>query len=204
MLLLPNPKKLMHGYWLGAMMTSITVGLVIVFAFKHSSLVHTAKHTINPIVHLALGVIFLVISLVLRTGEDKRLEQRRAQRKHGKPNKGPPHWQRALDKGNPTISFVIGAVLSLPGASYLASLDGIMKLNLGTTITILLVLMVNAIALVLLELPLISFTIAPDWTPTAIRRAKDWFVRDWRTIAEIGTTLVGLLLLIRGVIERLS
>ena len=82
MLLLPSPKKLMLGYWLGAMTMSITVGLVIVFALKNSSLVHTAKHTI------------------------------------------------------------------------------------------LLVLIVNAIALLLLELPLISFTVAPSWTPTAIERAK--------------------------------
>ena len=66
MLLLPSPKKLMLGYLLGAMLTSITLGLVIVFTLKHSSLVHTAKHTINPIVDLALGAIFLVISVVLR------------------------------------------------------------------------------------------------------------------------------------------
>ena len=43
MLLLPSPKKLMLGYLLGAMLTSITLGLVIVFTLKHSSLVHTAK-----------------------------------------------------------------------------------------------------------------------------------------------------------------
>jgi hypothetical protein len=137
MLLLPNPKKLMLGYWLGAMMTSITVGLVIVFALESSSLVHTAKHTINPIVDLALGAIFLAVSLVLRTGDDKRLEERRAQRKDPKQDKGPPRWQRALDKGNARITFVVGAVLSLPGASYLAALAGIIKLKPGSAITIL-------------------------------------------------------------------
>ena len=100
MLLLPNPKKLLLGYWLGAMTMSITVGLVTVFALKNSSLVHTTKHTISPIVDLALGAIFLVIALALRTGEDTRLKQRRAQRKAPKQDKGPPRWQRALDKGN--------------------------------------------------------------------------------------------------------
>ena len=204
MLLLPSPKKLMLGYLLGAMLTSITLGLVIVFALKSSSLVHTAKHTINPIVDLALGAIFLVISLVLGTGEDKRLEERRARRKGRKPDKGPPRWRRALDKGDARLTFAVGAVLSLPGASYLAALDGIIKLRPGTPLTILLVLMVNAIALLLLELPLIGFAVAPDWTATAIDRAKAWFADHWRRIAVIGTALVGLLLVIRGVIELLS
>lgn len=34
MLLLPNPKRLMPGYLLGAYTTSITLGLVIVFSLK--------------------------------------------------------------------------------------------------------------------------------------------------------------------------
>ena len=37
MLLLPDPKRLMLGYWLGAMLMSITLGLVIVFTLESSS-----------------------------------------------------------------------------------------------------------------------------------------------------------------------
>lgn len=105
MLLLPNPKKLMRGYLLGAMMTSITVGLVIVFALKGSGVVKTTKHTINPIVDLALGAIFLLISLVLKTGEDERLKERRARRKRPKKDTGPPRWQTAIDKRGPGTAF---------------------------------------------------------------------------------------------------
>jgi hypothetical protein len=37
MMLLPNPKRLMLGYLLGALMTSITLGLVIVFSLEGCS-----------------------------------------------------------------------------------------------------------------------------------------------------------------------
>ena len=37
MLLLPNPKRLMAGYLLGAYTTSITLGLVVVFSLNGSS-----------------------------------------------------------------------------------------------------------------------------------------------------------------------
>jgi hypothetical protein len=204
MLLLPNPKKLMLGYWLGAMTVSITVGLVVVFALKSSSLVHTTKHTISPIVDLALGAIFLVISFALKPGEDKRLEERRARRKQSSKDKGPPRWQTALDKGGPGTAFVVGAVLSLPGASYLAAMDGIIKLKPSTTIAIVLVFMVTLIQMLPLEVVMIAFFVAPDWTPKAIERFRRWFTSHWRRIAMIGTAIVGLLLVIRGVIELLS
>lgn len=104
----------------------------------------------------------------------------------------------------PRITFVVGALLSLPGASYLAALDGIIKLKQGTTITVLLVLIVNLIMLALLELVLIAFAVAPDWTPKMVERTKRWLAREGRRIAVIGTAIVGLLLVFRGVIELLS
>ncbi len=137
-------------------------------------------------------------------GEVKRLRERRARRKRAKKHKDPPRWQRAIDKGSPRITFVVGALLSLPGASYLAALDGIIKLKPGTTITVLLVLIVNLIMLALLELVVIAFAVAPHWTPKMVERTKRWLAREGQRIAVIGTAIVGLLLILRGVIELLS
>jgi Sap, sulfolipid-1-addressing protein len=204
MLLLPKPERLMLGFFLGAMAMSVTLGLVIVFALKDASVLHTAKHTANPIADLVLAAIFLVIALYLGTDEDKRVRQRRARHSRRKPDTGPPRWKRAIDKGDPRITFVVGALLSLPGASYLAALDGIIKLNPGTVSAILLVVLSTVIGLVLLEVPMLSFAVAPDWTPAAIDRVKRWFALHWRRITVIGTAVIGLLLVIRGVIEFLS
>ncbi len=115
-LLLPSAEKLMLGYLVGAMVSSVTLGLVIVFAFEGSSLVKGAKHTANPIADTVLGAILLVISLVLATGTDKRLAKRHARRGADKRDKPPPRWRRALAKGDPKIAFVVGALLTLPGA----------------------------------------------------------------------------------------
>src|SRR5664279_5436043 len=99
MLLLPNPRKLMLGYLLGALMTSITLGLVIVFALKGSSTVSTTQNTVSPAVDLALGAILLVAAFVLASGRDKRIAERRQARKGPQEDKGPPRWQQALSKG---------------------------------------------------------------------------------------------------------
>ncbi|MFZ0377415.1 MAG: hypothetical protein WAL38_06260, partial [Solirubrobacteraceae bacterium] len=49
MLLLPNPKRLMLGYLLGAYTTSITLGLLIVFSLNGSGTESTSKRTISPV-----------------------------------------------------------------------------------------------------------------------------------------------------------
>lgn len=187
LLILPNPKKLMLGYLLGALLTSVTLGLVIVFALQDSSAVSTAKRTINPALDLVLGGILLLISIVIAGDRRQRHSAQRRARKAPEEAKGPPRWQQALAKGSPRVTFVVGALLTLPGFSYLAALSGIGKLNYATVPTVLLVLLVNVIMLALIEVPLISFAVAPEWTPRAIERTKAWFAINSRRIAVLGT-----------------
>ena len=65
MLLLERPAKLMLGYLVGAMMTSITLGLVIVFSLSDSSATNTTQNTLSPAVDIALGGIALVGAFVV-------------------------------------------------------------------------------------------------------------------------------------------
>jgi hypothetical protein len=204
MLLLPNPTRLMLGYLLGALMTSITLGLVIVFALKDSGAVRTTENAVNPGVDLALGAIMLIAALVLGTGRDKRIAQRRRVRTGPKPDKGPPRWQQALSKGSPRTTFVVGAVLTLPGASYLAGLGQIEDQKLSTTATVLTVIGFNLIMLLLLELPLIGYVIAPEWTPGAVQRSKAWVGRNGHQAAVIALAVLGSALVVKGTIELVS
>jgi len=181
-------------------MTSITLGLVIVFALKGSSAVSTTENTISPAVDLALGAIMLVAAFVLGTGRDASIAERRRARKGPKEAKGPPRWQQALSKGSARTTFLVGALLTLPGASHLAGLDQIEKQNLSTTVTVLVVIGFNVIMLMLLELPLLGFVVAPDWTPGAVERAKAWVGRNGRTAAIIALTAIGAALVIKGII----
>ena len=199
MLLLEKPAKLMGGYLLGASMTSITLGLIIVFSLTDTSATNTTQKTISPAVDIGLGVIALAISFVLATERDRAFRERRQARKAARPDKGPPRWQRELSKGSPRTTFVIGVLLTLPGASYLAGLSRIHKLGYSTTATVLLVIGFNVIMLWLLEVPLASFLIAPEWTPRAIDRAKAWVSRHALTFAVRGSAVIGALLVVKGV-----
>jgi hypothetical protein len=208
MLLLDHPKRLLLGYLAGAMLTSLTLGMVIVFALDGSSgATSTWQSTISPATDLALGGLLLVVAYVIRPGrtpsETGRLAERRRKRAEQKGDKAPPRWEQALSKGSARTTFVIGALLSLPGASYLIGLGHIADENASTAATIGLIVGFNLIMLLLLELPLLAYTLAPDWTPDAVNRFKAWFNSNARVLGFRAALVIGALLVAKGVIELL-
>src|SRR3954469_6308882 len=84
MLLLPNPRRLMLSYLLGAYTTAITVGLVIVFTLQGSSFASTAKRTVSPAEQIAVGAILLLVAFILQTKRDAPARGRRRRRKEAK------------------------------------------------------------------------------------------------------------------------
>ena len=200
MLVLPHPRPLLLGYLLGALMTSITCGLLIVFTLGGSSSgTSTAKHTVNPVVDLVFGALILVVAFVVATGRDKRRRAWSERQKAKKADKAPPKWQQKLSGGTARTTFAIGALLTLPGASYLAAMAATAKQDLSTVETVLTVVAVNLVMLILLEVPLIGYLVAPETTAERVKRFSGWLGRDGAKIALGLAVLVGLGLVGRGV-----
>jgi hypothetical protein len=197
--------RLMVGYFTGAMITSITCGLAIVFALDGSSGgTSTAKRTINPVVDLVLGALLLFVAFWIGTGRAKRLQARRERSRARAAQKAPPRWQRALDRGSARIGFLVGLMLTLPGASYLAALAKIGKLDMSTGGVLLTIVAFNLIMLLLLEVPLLGFALAPERTNVLVHRFSAGLSRHGGRIALIVAVALGLALVARGAISLLT
>jgi len=206
MLLLPNPKRLLLGYLLGAYTTSITVGLVVVFSLQDSSAVSTSKRTISPAQDIAIGLILLIVAAVLGSGRDEAVRERRQKRRSAKHETGKtrePWSQRMLGRGSGRITYAVGALLSFPGVSYLAALNRIARLDTPAPAAVLLVVSFCVIQLLLLELPLLGYALAPERTQAAVSRFRAWLGRSGRRVGVLGATALGLLLVVRGLIGLL-
>jgi len=204
MLTLPNPKRLLLGYLMGAAVTSVTCGLLLVFLLPGSSTASTAKHTVNPIIDITLGVLILLIVARVGRGRDRRRRAWRERRREKAENKPPPRWKRALSKGSARDTFIVGVLLSFPGASYIAGMDELHKQHLATAATVLAVLAFNMIMLLLLELPLLAYAIRPESTEAGVQRFSSWLSRRGARVALIGGAVIGILLVARGTIRLLS
>ncbi len=207
MMLLPNPKRLMIGYLLGAYMTSITLGLVIVFSLHNSAAVNTSQRTLGPGEDIILGLLLLTISYVLHSDRDARLRERRRRHKEEKEAKqeagvAKPSWpERMLGKGDPRVTFAVGAALTLPGVSYLAALDRIADFDPGPVPTVLLVVGFCLVQLTFIELPLLGYAFAPERTQDRVVRFREWLSRNGRRVAIRVAAVLGGLLILRGILE---
>jgi DMSO reductase anchor subunit len=58
------PDRLLFGFWLGAMLTGIASGLVVVFALKGTGAEHTTRHTAGQVGWLVFVTVLVVIGFI--------------------------------------------------------------------------------------------------------------------------------------------
>ncbi len=209
MMLLPNPKRLMLGYLLGAYTASISTGLAIVFALPESSATSTSKNTLSPAEDVVVGLLLLLVALVLATDRDRPLRERRERRKDKKQARSEgdekdPLPMRLLGRGSPRVAFVVGLLLSFPGVSYLTGLNHIHKLDVAAAPTALLIIAFCLVQQLLLEVPLAGYFVAPEKTAGKVRGFRAWLGRNGRRAGIIVAAVLGVLLLIRGIAGLVS
>jgi hypothetical protein len=201
MMLLPEPRKLIAGYLLGAYLTSIGLGMAIVFSLHNSSEVESSKKTLSPIEDIVFGVILLIVGWVVLSGRAREMRRHRRERKeekHGPKEEKESLPERLLGRGSPRITFAVGALLTLPGASYLVALNKMAKLDWPAPSTALAVVIFCLIQQLLLELPLLGFWVAPDWTSRAVIRFREWISHNAARAGGRVLIVLGVLLIVRG------
>jgi len=208
MLFLENPKQLLLGYLAGALLVSLTIGFVIVFVVHDSGATETAQNSLSPSMDIALGAIFLLVSYVLGSGRDERLKERRKKKSEkadgDDAERAPSKTEKLLGRGDARITFALGVVFTLPGVAYLAALRDLQQLEYGAAGEILVILGFNLMLLILLEVPLVGYLVAPERTVVVVQRFRTWLAQNSRRIAVVGAAGLGVVLLLRGAIGFLT
>jgi hypothetical protein len=205
MLLLPNPKRLMVGYLLGAYLTSITVGLLIVFELHGSDLVSTTRQTLSPIEDLVIGTLLIAAGFVLRGGKlQERRERRRARKAAGEKEKKQSLPERLLGRGDPRITFFVGVILTFPGASYLAALTETSKLAISDAEIVCIVVGLCLLQQALLEIPIIAYALRPVQAAKRIEDFRAWLDANGRRAGANVAIVLGALLWLRAAIELIA
>jgi hypothetical protein len=203
MLFLPDPKRLLLGYLAGGLLTSLTIGFLVVFVVHDASSATTARNTVSPSIDIALGAISLLVAYVLRAGHDQRLKERRRANKPAV-EKNPSKVEQLLGRGSARVTFALGVVLTLPGFAYLAALRDLQELHYGAPVEILVILGFNFMLLILLEVPLAGYFIAPERTVVEVQRFRALLSRRGRRMAIVAFAAIGVFLIVRGVIGFLT
>jgi hypothetical protein len=182
----PNPRRLLAAYLAGAMITSLTIGIVIIGGLGSGEILNGGSgHTINPAIDLAVGLLLCGLLYVLLSGRDQRLvERRRRKQAEKKAKSDKPGWsERVLARQSIVLTFVVGMALNLPGALYLVALKEIAAADQSTAEDLFQLVAYNLIMFAWAEIPLLGYGFAPEKTEALIKRVHAWLGSHTRQIA---------------------
>jgi cytochrome c oxidase assembly factor CtaG len=204
-----HPVKILVWFLAGGLLTTITVGIAVVFALQGASFMSGSKPPVDPAIDITIGVLSLIGAFVLlRTGNraGKSSQQSAAAKaeaataKDSKPKK-PPLTQRAVESGAP-VAFVSGILLNIvPGTFPIVALKDIAQLDASNAAKVATIVVFYVIMFAFIEVPIVAYLIAPERTTVAVNEFNAWLGRNGRRAAAYVLAGVGLYLTIRGIIQ---
>ena len=209
LLLIENrrPRAMFLCVLLGGMSVALTIGLVDVLTIHADAISSQGKASAG--VDLALGLLLLAGGGLLATG---RLHGRR--RASVPAGTGPPDesaepekkdgWaQRVLAEPRLGLAMLVGALVGLPGASYIAALHHLTAGKYSTVTQVIAVVVFVVIEFLLIIIPFAFLELRPEATKALLKRDQDWLLGHALKLMAGIALVLGAYLAISGLI-RLS
>jgi hypothetical protein len=206
LLLIENrrPRAMFLCLLLGGMTVAATIGLLDVLVFHADAI--KAQGRVSAGVDLALGLLLLAAGALLATG---RLHGRRKAPvpagggPAGKPEKKDSWAQRVLSEPRPGLAMLVGALIGIPGATYLTALHNLVTGTSSTATQVAAVVIFVIIDFLLIIIPFAFLELRPEATKALLTHTQDWLLSHTLQLMVAIALLLGGYLAISGLV-RLS
>jgi Sap, sulfolipid-1-addressing protein len=203
LLLIENrrPRMMFLCVLFGGMTVALTVGLLDVLVF-HADAIHS-QGTVSAGVDLALGLLLLALGALVATG---RLHGRRkvpVPAGDGRPEKKDGWAQRVLAEPRFGLAMLVGALVGIPGATYLTALHNLVTGKSSTATQIIAVVIFVLIDFLLIIVPFTFLELRPEATKAWLKSTQDWLLGHARQLMAYTALILGAYLAISGLV-RLS
>jgi predicted metal-binding membrane protein len=191
---LEHPIRILVFFVAGALLTTISIGLAIVFTLDGTTVASGSNRSISAAIYLIIGFLSL-----LAAGALWRIGGR--PRKQKPPKTGPSLAERSVERGAP-VAFAAGVVLNIiPGTFPFVALYDIAKMDVSNGAKVAAVVVFYVIMLAFAEVPIVAYLVAPQRTIAATNAFNDWLSRNGRRVAAVVLAVVGAYLVVRGLIK---
>ncbi len=186
----PRPARAMAFFLLGGMISSVSVGLLIVFEFQGSSFLSGSSPPADPVVYFAVGAAAVALAAFVRRRPPSQPKG------DGKLTRVLKHSQKA------TVAFGVGLLLDLvPGAWYIVALKDIAEAGYSNTRIVVVVVAFCIVQYALIELPLLGFLVWPERAADLSTRFSVWLAANTQTLAVAVLLVGGAYMMVRGIIS---
>jgi hypothetical protein len=209
LLLIENRRPRAMFLWLliGGLTVGVTIGLLDVLVFHIDAINH--QGSVSAGVDLALGLLLLAAGALAATG---RLPGRRKEpvatgdRQPQQPEKKEKKdsWaQRLLAEPRLGLAVLVGAVIGIPGASYLAALHHLVAGNYSTSTQVVAVFVFVVIAFWPIIIPFAFLELRPETTKARLKSTQSWLLGHAQRLVVAVALLLGVYLTVSALV-RLS
>jgi drug/metabolite transporter (DMT)-like permease len=203
LLLIENRRPRAMFLWLlfGGLTVGVTIGLLDVLVFHVDAI--NNQNSVSAGVDLALGLFLLAGGALVATG---RLHGRRkapVPAEDGQPDKKESWAQRLLAEPRLALAILVGAVIGIPGASYLTALHDLVAGKYSTATQVIAVFVFVFISFLLIIIPFAFLQLRPEDTKARLKHSQAWLGSHAKQLMVTIALLLGAYLTISALV-RLS
>jgi hypothetical protein len=203
----PRAFALLTGYVAGSFVMSVVAGIAIVAGLTATHAFSPRHSASLPVVDIVIGMLILLSAAWLRSdrsaGLRRRAAERRARRRAEKTARRGERESRAsrvLSGGSVGLVTLVGAAMHLPGLLYFAALANIAHADVSSGHSLILLVLFNLVMLAPIELPLLGYLIAPEWTQDVVARIDAVIKDHWDEGLLLASLVAGGYLIVSGVV----
>ena len=188
-----RPRARSVVFLLGAAVCLLTVGFLFVFVLRGAGLNQSSNQTPRYALRVGLGVLFLIGAWVLahRPPKPKAVDDQ------------PSRVTKAVAGSGLLAVFVVGVAMYTPSPTYLAALDVVAGTKMSGPAAVAWVLILVALVLITIELPILLYFVAPDWTIPKLQAVNTWLGRNGRALLVYVLAGLGIWQIVDGLVGLL-
>jgi Sap, sulfolipid-1-addressing protein len=159
------------------MTVALTIGLLDVLTIHADTI--QAQGRVSAGVDLAVGLLLLALGALLATGRLHRRQPTPVLAGAGPPEKpeNKDSWaQRLLAEPRLGLAMLVGALVGLPGASYIAALHNLVAGNYSAATQVVAVVVFVVIDFLLIIISFLFLELRPEATKAFLKRSQDWLL----------------------------
>jgi hypothetical protein len=191
----PQPLLQLLAFLVGGFAMGSMVGVIVLFVLRPAL---GAAHFTLPRVQVVVGAVLLVNAAVVATGVVGKRGDGSAFRALSRFEPVMTRTRQLLNGRSLWTAGIAGLGIALPSVDYLAVLALIVASGAAAAVQVGALLLFNVVAFGFVELPLISYLVAPDRTRATLSALNDWMRTRRRRAVTVLLAVVGCVLLGAG------
>jgi hypothetical protein len=193
-----RPRAMFLYLLLGGLAVGLTIGLLDVLVVHADAINHQAS--VGAGVDLALGLLLLAAGTLAATGLHGRRKAPVAVGDRQPAIKG--SWaQRMLAEPRLTLAVLVGAVIGIPGASYVTALHKLVIGKSSTATQVIAVVVFVLISFLLIIIPFAFLVLRPEATKARLKRSQVWLRSHARQFIATVALLLGTYLTVSALVR---